>query len=231
MKYFNPYYWLRKIFVSNFFQSFFFNKDILRKLVFKSIYKSNHWNAHRKYDPEINSVSGTGSNPKTLTTINLVKKICEFINNNNINEIVDAPCGDCAWVKEIWKQFPKIKYQGIDIVDEIVESNKIKYEGSNIRFACLDILKLTLLPKCDLLILRDFIIHLPIEDINILLNLIKKSQVKLFAINSYSSVTSNTDVATGKHRKINLFTSPFNLSNPIYKFKDQESEFCIFINK
>ena len=90
MKYFNPYYWLRKIFVSRFFQSFFFNKDSLRKLVFKSIYKSNHWNAHRKYDSEINSVSGTGSNPKTLTTINLVEKICEFINNNNINEIVDS---------------------------------------------------------------------------------------------------------------------------------------------
>lgn len=234
MKYLNSYYWLRKIYVSKFFQNFlkkFNGEENLRKLVFKSIYKSNHWNAHRVYNPMINSVSGTGSNPKTRATINLIKNLSKFIDQNNIKKILDAPCGDCAWMKKIWKKFPDVKYIGIDIVGEIIKSNKNKYKNSNIQFSCQDILKLKKLPRCDFLILRDFIIHLPTRDISSLFNLIKKSPIRFFGVNSYSSTYSNIDVLIGKHRKVNIFIEPFNLKNLSKKFKDQKSEFCIFQNR
>ena len=39
----NINYWLRKIFTSTIYQKLNFNKDKIKKQVFTSIYKSNHW--------------------------------------------------------------------------------------------------------------------------------------------------------------------------------------------
>ena len=77
--------------------------------------------------------------------------------------------------------------------------------------------------KFDLLLMRDFFIHINNSEIQIILDKIKKWNINYFASESYS-VEKNFDVLTGKHRKINLKINPFNLSNPIYSFNDFEKD-------
>lgn len=234
MKYLNINYWLRKIYISKLFQKIILGEKKSRKLVFKAIFSTNHWNKYHKYNQDINSVSGPGSNPKTLQTIRLIENLSEFIENNNIQSVVDAPCGDCAWIKEIFLK-KNIKYTGIDIVDEIIILNKKKFTKKNVSYLCEDILEMKKLPECDFLILRDFIIHLPINNILKLINIIKQSPIKYFGINSYSSIKENKEILIGQHRKVNLFIKPFNLTDHYTSFYDygeslNDNKFFIFKN-
>ena len=122
-KYFNLYYWFRKIVFSNLFQKLFLISDnFKRKLIFFCIYKSNHW---RKYkNPLVNeSISGLGSDIKI--TKKLVTDLNNFIKSNNIKSILDLGCGDFNWMKNIIKNNHELYYLGIEIVKDIVNTNNI----------------------------------------------------------------------------------------------------------
>ena len=147
----------------------------------------------------------------------------KFIDKFNINSILDIPCGDFLWMNQVMKIRPEIRYQGIDIVNQIIKNNKNKYIHKNIEFECEDILNFKTDKKFDLLLMRDFFIHINNSEIQIILDKIKKWNINYFASESYS-VEKNFDVLTGKHRKINLKINPFNLSNPIYSFNDFEKD-------
>ena len=223
-KRFNLYYWLRKIYVSKIFQSLPIKKKYIRKLVFTSIFKSKHWVQKNDKLKIINtSVSGHGSNTETLQSKNLINCMIKFIDKFNINSILDIPCGDFLWMNQVMKIRPEIRYQGIDIVNQIIKNNKNKYIHKNIEFECEDILNFKTDKKFDLLLMRDFFIHINNSEIQIILDKIKKWNINYFASESYS-VEKNFDVLTGKHRKINLKINPFNLSNPIYSFNDFEKD-------
>ena len=231
MKYLNINYWLRKIYVSKFFQFVVKDKKTVQKLVFGSIYKSNHWNRHGKFDSKLHSRSGPGSNPNTEQTLKLVKNLKEFIEKNNITSIIDAPCGDCAWFKEIFNSIKNLNYTGIDIVTSLIDENNKIFKNSNINFICDDITSYKFFPKTDLILLRDFIVHLPIKKIENLIFALKDSPVKFFAINSYNSININKEILIGQHRKINLLENPFNLGEPYYKFNDKDNDNFIYIYK
>ena len=92
----NLYYWLRKIFVSFWFQSiliniFFIKITKIRKIVFFLTYKTNHWNKYAFIDKSNLLVSGPGSFPDSEQTKNLIINLQDFINlnkNGNIYETV-----------------------------------------------------------------------------------------------------------------------------------------------
>ena len=223
-KRFNLYYWLRKIYVSKIFQSLPIKKKYIRKLVFTSIFKSKHWVQKNDSLKIINtSVSGHGSNTETLQSKNLINCMIKFIDKFNINSILDIPCGDFLWMNQLMKIRPEITYQGVDIVNQIIKNNKNKYIHKNIEFKCEDILSFKTDKKFDLLMMRDFFIHITNSEIQIILDKMKKWNINYFASESYP-VEKNFDVLIGKHRKINLTINPFNLSNPIYSFNDFEKD-------
>jgi hypothetical protein len=216
-KYFNIYYWIRKILVSSLFSKFF-NQKLLNKLVFKAIYKSNHWNKSNKFNNN-QSFSGPGSIPNSFQTNNLIKNLKKFFEDNNIKNVLDAPCGDCAWIKNLFDL--NIKYTGIDIVEDLIRSNQVNFiSNSNIKFYCKDVSLIKNFNDYDFVLMRDFFIHLPISQIqNILFNL-KNSNCKFFALNSYENNPINKEISTGKHRKINLLKEPFNLGAPFSKIQE-----------
>ena len=111
-KYFNKHYWIRKLFVNRVFSKLL-SKKFLNKIVFNSIYKSNYWNKSKSFNSDIQSYSGPGSIPNSVQTNSLITNLEKFFLNNNIKKILDAPCGDCAWVERIFKL--NIQYTGIDL--------------------------------------------------------------------------------------------------------------------
>jgi hypothetical protein len=182
-------------------------KDI--KTTFTNIYRINYWG-----DDE--SRSGPGSNNKN--TINLKKKIIKIIKDLKIKSIVDAPCGDFYWMKNVITN-ENIKYTGIDIVKELILKNTSLYSTKKIKFKRLDITKNTC-PPGDLLICRDFLFHLSYNDINNFFKNLSKAKIKYFLTSSHSTPTlnkflKNKNIVSGDFRKINLFNWPFNFPKNI----------------
>ena len=158
-KYFNRYYWIRKLFVNSFISKFIGQK-LLNKIVFNSIYKSNHWNKSQKFNLT-QSYSGPGSVANSIQTNNLIIEFKKFFEENNIKNILDAPCGDCAWISKIFDN--DIKYTGVDIVEDLINKNNLKFESrSNINFYCKDLSEYNDFDDYDFILMRDFFIHLPI---------------------------------------------------------------------
>ena len=223
----NIYYWLRKIFVSKLFQKFIKNKTSLRKIVFTSIFKSKHW-AHGDMDENYISVSGHGSNINTEQSNNLISSLVEFIKKYKITSILDMPCGDFLWMDKLLKKTDISNYLGLDIVDEIINKNVRLYKNQYVNFKAFDIVDFETSENYDLVLMRDFFIHTNNLDIKKILINIKKMNIKYFAFENYS-ISKNSDVIPGRHRKINLKLDPFNLGEPFYSFKDHEFDKFIYI--
>ena len=223
-------YWLRKLYVSRIFQLIPIKKSFLRKLIFTSIFKSKHWvqkddNLAKKYI----SISGHGSNINTEQFQNLSSCFLDFLEKFSINSILDMPCGDFLWMDQILK-IKKIKYLGIDIVDDLIQKNKINYASSNIDFKTFDITNFVTEEKFDLVFMRDFFIHISNEDILRILNNISQMNIKYFASENYE-IYKNINTEIGKHRKVNLQIEPFNLEKPVFSFKDYEQDKYIYFYK
>ncbi len=225
----NINYWLRKIYTSHYYQLIFSNNNKLKKKVFTSIYKSNHWAQSDNLKGEIVSVSGPGSNVNQEGFINLKNNFNKILNEFDIKSILDMPCGDFLWLNEVIKD-KNIDYLGIDIVDELIDENKTKYMKKNINFECEDIVDFFPNKQFDLIIIRDLFIHLKNSDIKKIINNLNKIDFKYLAINN-STVDKNIDINIGKHRKVNLLIEPFNLKKPLFSINDGEADKFIYLYK
>ena len=221
-KYLNIHYWLRKLLVNK-FVSKILSKKFKNKIIFNSIYKSNYWNKSKNFNPKFQSYSGPGSIPNSRQTNNLITNLEKFFINNNIKKILDAPCGDCAWIEGLFKM--NIEYTGIDIVNELIVNNNKKFQkNQNINFFCEDLTEYNKFDGYDFVLLRDFFIHLPIENIQNILNNLRKSNCKFYAFNSYESVKINKEISTGQHRIINLMEKPFSCEEPFSKIQEVKND-------
>ena len=224
----NIHYWLRKIYTSKFFQLLPLNQEIIKKKIFTSIYKSNHWSHDQKFlSNEFVSVSGPGSNINTEQFFSLVKNFTQIITDYNIKSLLDMPCGDFLWIHKIIKD-RNIDYLGVDIVEELIEENKTKYKNKNFNFENHNILNFSTKKQFDLILIRDLFIHIKNPDILQIIQNVKQMNFRYVALNSYNNKT-NKDVIEGQHRKVNLLIEPFNLKQPTYSFKDHEEDKFIFI--
>ena len=122
----------------------------------------------------------------------------------------------------------KIKYLGVDIVEDLIQENKSKYQNENIKFSAGDIVNFEVKEKYDLVIVRDLLIHLDNTDIKKILNNLKKMNVKYLAINNYE-INKNRDVIIGQHRQVNILIEPYNFPKPIFSFNDYAKDKFIYI--
>ena len=224
----NINYWLRKVYTSNLYQIFFSNNH-LKKKVFTSIYKSNHWAQSDNLSGEIVSVSGPGSNINQKGFLDLKKNFENIFKKYEIRSILDMPCGDFLWLNEVIKD-KNIYYLGIDIVNELISRNNIKYKNEKINFECRDIVEFFPKRQFDLILIRDLFIHLKNSDITKILNNLKSIDFKYLAVNS-NTIEINKDVNIGQHRKINLLIKPFNLKEPMFSINDGEADKFIYFYK
>ena len=132
------------------------------------------------------SRSGPGS---TLDeTEKIREKIKNLIKYKDIKSVVDIPCGDFNWMKEIVDSFEL--YHGGDIVPQCIEENTKKYGSDKISFSVIDLMG-SQIPQCDLLIVRDVIGHYPIEDGKKIVENILNSNCKYLLSTSWYNVIDN----------------------------------------
>jgi len=166
--------------------------------VFTEVYKNNYWG-------DRDSVSGPGSNLKQTDVLRhelsiLFKKKC-------YSKILDVPCGDFFWMKEM--DLSSYQYLGGDIVSDLIISNTEKYKKDNVNFILCNLID-DELPDADLLIMRDCLVHLSFADISNVIANVVNSDIKYLLTTTFLNVNKNKDIVTGQWRMINLELEPFN---------------------
>ncbi|GAG59286.1 unnamed protein product [marine sediment metagenome] len=101
-----------------------------------------------------------------------------------------------------------------DIVEDIIAKNKKRYTDDKTSFVCLDAVQDDL-PRADLVICRDCLVHLSYADISRALQNIKKSGAKYFLTTTFPNLAENRDIKTGDWRPLNLQQEPFKLPEPL----------------
>jgi 2-polyprenyl-3-methyl-5-hydroxy-6-metoxy-1,4-benzoquinol methylase len=172
--------------------------------IFTDYYKNNIWLGRE-------SVSGQGSDHEQV--IFLIPELEILFKDLKIKSILDIPCGDFNWMKNV--DLKEINYHGADVVEDLIKSNNIKYKADNVNFSVINIVT-DLLPKVDLIIVRDCLVHLPTSEIFKALKNIKNSQSKylLTTHNTWIHRENNVEINLGEWRRINLQQSPYNFKYP-----------------
>lgn len=178
--------------------------------IFSEYWTNNHWR-------NIESRSGDGST--IAYTENIRAEIPRLLDRLNAQSILDAPCGDFNWFKEI-QLAPSVKYIGGDIVADLIGELNREHASSQRRFVRLDVTA-DKLPAVDLWLCRDLIFHLPTSDVINLLHNFASSNIKYILITSHSAQNiDNTDTFMGGFRMINLENPPFYLPIPEARVRD-----------
>ena len=186
-----------------------------RKDRFNDIFNNNFWKNKE-------SLSGPGSTLKA--TEHIRNKIPYIIKKYNIKTILDAPCGDMNWMKELINNFEY--YIGVDIVENIISNHKNNFANhNNIEFKCLDIIN-DKLPNVDLIFSRDCIQHLSNQEVIKFINNIKVSNSKYLFIGTTLNIKNNDRIPSNLHnwQYLNLEESPFYFPKALEYIEDYGSD-------
>jgi len=191
---------------------------------FTNIYEQNTWNGKE-------SRSGTGSD--LVNTAALRPLLVEFINSlagtsQEINSMLDLPCGDFNWMKEIIGQLKIKEYLGGDIIPTMLKDNEVRYGGMSIvttpKFAYINMLE-DVPPKVDLILCRDGLVHLSYKSvIKVLKNFIASGSTFLLMTAFTDKKRSYPDINDGEWRPINFQLPPFNFPAPRTTLLEQCTE-------
>jgi len=179
------------------------------------------------------SKSGGGSTMEETEIIR--QQIKQIVKDKDIKSVVDAPCGDFNWMKDIVYSFES--YTGCDIVPEMIADNQ-KYANSIIKFQELDLTQ-DEIPEADLLITRDIIGHLTLEDGKKVIANILKSKCKYLLTTTWYSLTDENysqthtnfdrevtldrqwEAGAAQFYPVCLHSAPFNLPKPEFYIEEK----------
>lgn len=170
--------------------------------VFTDIYRHNKW-----FGTE--SVSGVGSDA-TQTQV-VVAKLPALLRELGVRSVLDVPCGDFFWMGKV--DLGGIDYVGGDIVQDIVEGNRKAHGKDGVAFRRIDLI-VDALPKADLVLVRDCLVHLSYDDIDRALRNICNSGATYLLATTFPG-RGNCDIPTGRWRPLDLQAAPFHLPAPL----------------
>jgi len=164
---------------------------------FTRIYETNLWGSE-------SSRSGSGS--AESETGRLRVQIPKLLKGIGARSLLDIPCGEFGWLSQA--DLAGIDYTGADIVAELAAKNTARYGSPSRRFCQLD-LTCDVLPRADVVLCRDCLVHLSFENIfRALANLRESRSIYLLAT-TFTDHDANQDAANGDWRMLNLERAPF----------------------
>jgi hypothetical protein len=132
--------------------------------------------------------------------------------------LIDAPCGDYNWMKDT--ELGVEEYTGVDVIPALVERNQRLYGNERRRFVLGDLTR-DKLPRVDVILCRDCLIHFSYKHIAAAMRNFKRSGSTYLLTNTYPQWTRNEDVRTGEFRHLNLALSPFSFPPPVREIEEK----------
>jgi hypothetical protein len=156
------------------------------------------------------SVSGPGSSLRS--TAKLRRELPKLLQKIGARTLLDAPCGDFNWMKET--QLGVEQYTGVDIIPDLIARNRKLYGNRQTQFFLLDLTR-DKLPRADVILCRDCLIHFSYRHTAAAIKNFKRSGCTYLLTNSYPKWYSNENIRTGDFRPINVTLPPFNFPRPL----------------
>ncbi|WP_428095948.1 DUF2827 family protein [Candidatus Thioglobus sp.] len=144
----------------------------------------------------------------------------DLIKKRAITSMLDAPCGDFNWMKQL--DLADVDYIGADIVKTLVDKNIKNHSKNNVSFRQMDLI-VDSLPTVDLILVRDCLVHFPYEKIMQTLKNICKSKSGYLLTTTFNQRENNKDIEFGQWHPINLEAAPFSLPKPL-EFLNEDSQ-------
>ena len=175
---------------------------------FTRIYANRLWS---------NEAGGSGGGSTVEYTAGARKVLYNVIKLHNVTTMVDAPCGSFFWLPTLFERLTAentalVEYTGLDVVASVVAASTEKYAASaNLHFLVADLTRDSLPSGKDLILSRDALQHLALEQVKVALRAFQKADPRLLLVGSYPSTAVNYDIETGDYNAINLMSPPFDL--------------------
>lgn len=170
---------------------------------FSAIYEQNAWGNSE-------SISGPGST--ATRAADFIDELVALLKSFDTRVLLDAPCGDFNWAGAVADAVEH--YIGLDVVPELIASHQQLNTNPGRSFICAD-LACDTLPKADVILCRDCLVHFSFQDIELALSNFKRSGSRYLLTTSFIDWETNTDIPTGGWRPINLQAAPFLFHPPL----------------
>lgn len=183
------------------------------ELVFTSIYKTGKWGRNKQGEGR----SGWGSILENC--ISYVALLEKFIEDHNIQTVVDAGCGDWEFSRHV--NWHGASYIGYDVVGHVIEKNIKKYANENVIFVHKNFLDEDL-PHADLLLCKHVLQHLTNEDIVKFCSQFRKFKYCLITneVDPNTLTSDGTGSEVGGMHKVDLSKPPFNVKGtPVLNYR------------
>jgi SAM-dependent methyltransferase len=171
---------------------------------FTAIFRANAWGSAE-------SVSGPGSTE--ARGADFQDELIALLDGWNVRSILDAPCGDFNWMRNVLAK-RDLRYTGVDIVEELIVRNSRLHGAGNRRFLCGDMTRADL-PRADLIVCRDGLVHLSFVDARAAIRNFRRTGSRYLLATTFVGRPRNSDVPTGGWRLLNLEVPPFAFPAPL----------------
>lgn len=170
---------------------------------FARIERTNLWGAAR-------SVSGLGS--EDLATAAIREALPPLLQRLGVRSLLDAPCGDAGWIGRVKLD---LDYIGIDIVPSLIATNNRRVADGELagRFLVADITR-DALPRADLILCRDCLVHLSFQNIAHAITRFRDSGAQYLLVTTFPEWGDNHDCEDGDWRALNMEKAPFDWPAP-----------------
>jgi len=168
-------------------------------MIWSQIYRENIWNGTE-------TLSGPGSNE--VATRIAARDIVHVVSRFGFRTVLDAACGEGSWMPAL------PGYVGIDIAPEAIEKAKARHPD---RVYLVGDVREIEMDKVDLVIMRDVIQHMTLEDGKAMLDAAFRLGRFVLAssyIGGANTGIAEADVLRGKAYDNDLTKPPFNLPQP-----------------
>lgn len=170
---------------------------------FERIERTNLWGA-------ATSVSGLGS--EDLAAAAIREALPGLLQRLGVRSLLDAPCGDAGWIGS--KQLD-VDYTGIDIVPSLIAASSARVAQGELRgrFLVADITR-DALPRADVILCRDCLVHLSFENIARCVARFADSGARFLLATTFPQWDANRDCEDGDWRALNMTKPPFDWPPP-----------------
>ena len=159
--------------------------------VFLSYYLKNKWGSGE-------SRSGKGSNMGATQEVRAF--LPPLVADLGVKTFLDLPCGDYHWT-------------GGDIVPDMIAANTAEYARDGVRFEVIDLIQGSI-PRHDLILVRDCLVHLSEPHVKEAVANIKASGSTWLLTTTFPNLGTNEEIVTGEWRRIDLQKPPFGFPAP-----------------
>jgi hypothetical protein len=165
------------------------------------------------------SSSGPGSTLEQ--THELRQRLPLLLQHLRAQSLLDVACGDYFWQRHT--RFGVRHYIGTDVLDLLVRANRSQFGTEAVSFLVRDA-RTDALPACDVILCRDYLVHLCHEDLRRVLRNFVASGSRFLITTTFPGRPARPDIRNGEWRPLNLCAPPFSLPAPLYLINEKCTE-------